>query len=231
MARIIYGGLVTSIRGSIGGTTFQKNAFGYTVKNKPNMIKPNSDQQQLSKSIIAFLTTQWSTQDPLFVAAWNNFAAAFPQTAKHNVSAILSGFSVFVKRNYYYILNHGFTFEIITAPIMLPNTFIPLTATVTTSSTNIYLNINYLSGSPAVETSFFAFPNHKKTLNYVGSRFRFVGSGDNSVDRLDITDIYVKAFGVFPVIGSVVFIKAVECALASGQIFGPVIIQALVSED
>jgi len=34
MARIIYGAIGTEIRGKVGGTVFQGNKHGYTIKNK-----------------------------------------------------------------------------------------------------------------------------------------------------------------------------------------------------
>ena len=60
MARITYSGLVTSIRGKVGGTVFQANAYGHTVKNSPNMVRPNTPDQQLSKVILSKAVKLWS---------------------------------------------------------------------------------------------------------------------------------------------------------------------------
>ena len=52
MARIKFGALVESIRGSIGGTTFQSSAYGFTVKAKSNIAKPNSIRQHASLFVV-----------------------------------------------------------------------------------------------------------------------------------------------------------------------------------
>ena len=98
MARIIYSGLVTSIRGSIGGTTFQNNAYGFTVKNKANMVKPNTVSQNLSKLVFSLAVKAWGTLTVANRANWDSWAATYPQFAKNNPSSVLSGFAVFVKQ-------------------------------------------------------------------------------------------------------------------------------------
>ena len=45
MARVKFGSLVTEISGSIGGSTFQRNSFGNTLRNKPNPIRSRTAAQ------------------------------------------------------------------------------------------------------------------------------------------------------------------------------------------
>jgi len=77
MARITYG-LITDIRGSIGGLTFQKNASGAIVRLKSTrVINPSNllaNQQRLLASIVALWFTLTNDQKN----AWNALAAAHP---------------------------------------------------------------------------------------------------------------------------------------------------------
>ena len=97
MARIIYSGLIESIRGSIAGTTFQANAYGYTIKKKPNIINPNTASQNLRKSYLAKAVRQWRSFIQATRDSWDTFASTYPQYSQHNPSAQLSGYAVFTK--------------------------------------------------------------------------------------------------------------------------------------
>lgn len=221
MARIIYGSIVTNIRGSVGGTTFQKNAYGFTVKNKPNIIKPNTFDQQTSKSIIAFLTTQWTLSSDSFRTQWNTYAAMFPQFSKHNPSAVLSGFAVYLKRNYYALLNHGITSPFIITPSLLPVSFVPLSVTAVNNGSSLVLNFSWETESPIIEASIFTFPSNRQSNNFLGSRSRFMGFVDNSEITFNATDLWLLKWGVLPAVGSDFFIKITECGINTGAIFAP----------
>jgi hypothetical protein len=97
MARIKYTALVESIRGSIQGTTFQRNAYGYTVKGKPNMVNPNTLLQVYSKQSFSFITKQWRALTETNRSQWEAYAASFPIPARLNPDSNLNGFNYFVK--------------------------------------------------------------------------------------------------------------------------------------
>ena len=74
MARIIYSALVTAIRGSVGGTTFQQNQYGSTIKNKPKMIRPRSNQQEKRKIYMTAATQAWGNLTVNRRNAYNTYA-------------------------------------------------------------------------------------------------------------------------------------------------------------
>lgn len=97
MARIKYTALVESIRGTIGGTTFQRNAYGYTVKSKPNMVNPNSGMQALRKQGFQKALQTWRTLSDANRANWDTYATTYPTPSQHNPAAYLNGFNLFVR--------------------------------------------------------------------------------------------------------------------------------------
>lgn len=97
MARIKYTALVESIRGSIGGTTFQRNAFGFTVKSKPNMVNPNSSRQSERKRGFQKALQAWRGLTDTERSNWNTYAGAFPTPSKNNPASYLNGFNLFVR--------------------------------------------------------------------------------------------------------------------------------------
>lgn len=97
MARIIYSALVDSIAGSIKGTTFQRNAYGFTVKGKPNQVNPTRLAQQLNKQTFASNARKWRTLSDANRTKWESYAASFPLPTRLNPSANLNGFNYFLK--------------------------------------------------------------------------------------------------------------------------------------
>jgi len=97
MARIVYSALIDNIRGSVGGTTFQKNAYGYTVKHKPNMIKPWTSDQLARQIAFSRAVKAWKQASTQTRNNWDSWAVTNPQYSKHNPNAVLSGFACFVK--------------------------------------------------------------------------------------------------------------------------------------
>lgn len=97
MARIKFTALVESIRGSIAGTTFQRNAYGYTVKAKPNMVNPNSHYQSQRKQQFQAAQLAWQTLTDAERGYWNSYAATYPTPSINNPSSYLSGYNLFTR--------------------------------------------------------------------------------------------------------------------------------------
>ncbi len=97
MARIKYTALVESIRGSIQGTTFQRNAYGHTIKSKPNMVKPIKSKQLIRQRDTTRSAQQWAAISAANRTAWNSYAENFPIAARLNPDSNLNGYNYFVK--------------------------------------------------------------------------------------------------------------------------------------
>lgn len=204
MARIIYSGIVTKISGSMGGTTFQSNAYGYTCKNKANMVKPNSEDQQLRKLILASATKNWSSMAQLGRDNWNTFAATFPQYSKHNTSAVLSGFAVFVKWHAAFYLGTG-TFSFVdSAPTVAPSVMDTVVVTITNLAGVLTLHTAWAIGDESWNVNFFISRQFSKAQNFVGSSPRFIRMGTSTVESVPITALYLAKFGTIPPIGAIV---------------------------
>jgi hypothetical protein len=97
VARIKYTALVESIRGTIGGTTFQRNAYGFTVKSKPNMVNPNSSRQGERKRGFQRALQSWRGLTDSNRANWETYASTYPTPTRNNPAAYLNGFNLFVR--------------------------------------------------------------------------------------------------------------------------------------
>jgi hypothetical protein len=100
MASIKFGGGVTAMSGSIGGSTYARNRFGYYLRPRTKPVNPNSTGQELMRSTMAHLTELWhSTITAPQRIAWATYAAAVPSKNRLGETIYLTGFNQFVRSN------------------------------------------------------------------------------------------------------------------------------------
>lgn len=101
MARILFGPLVSAVKGSISGVTFQNNTSGTIARNRPRPSKSSTVKQSQSHAALQNLLYQWQniTQDQR--EQWNQFAAAWPKENKFGESKTLTGMNYFTSVNFW----------------------------------------------------------------------------------------------------------------------------------
>ena len=99
MARIKYSALVTAINGTSGGTTFQRNLYGNTLKNKPAMNIPRTSYQNQMKVIMQTVAGRWRNLTNAQRQSWVNYVNTYPTPTRLNADAYLNAFNFFMKYN------------------------------------------------------------------------------------------------------------------------------------
>lgn len=127
MARIVYSGLIQEIGGSVGGSTFQRNAFGHTIRRKAVSTKGFSSRQQESRLWMSQVIAAWNALSAADKAIWDRAVSFYFQFAKRNGASLLTGRALFLKYNlvrlqaglsllttfsYLSPIFHNYTFEI-----------------------------------------------------------------------------------------------------------------------
>jgi hypothetical protein len=200
MGRIVYSALVENIRGSIGGTTFQKNAYGYTVKKKPNIIRPASTLQNNAKARLTRAVKAWRQITATERSNWDSWASANPQYAKHNPSSQLSGYAAFVKYN---SLHAFIASGLVTDPYFVvpaDDTGVPTVAN-SAGTLNLLLNSSTADG----DWLFLVYLSRltTDTQNFIGTKTRFMAiSANDETSAINITSAYSSVFGSIPSTGS-----------------------------
>ncbi len=201
MARIIYTAVVESIRGSIAGTTFQRNKHGYTVKKKPNMINPNTSRQALSKSYLSAVSRGWRDLTQNQRDLYDTFAASFPQYAKHNPASQLGGYSVFVRANCLN-LRRGALIDVSI------NQSIPDTVTWAFTITNDsgVLKVNLVCSTDDEDWNALLYISRPRgaSQKFIGSSPKYVGDIFSATQSLTVTAAYVAIYGAVPAVGDLV---------------------------
>jgi hypothetical protein len=218
MARVTYSGLITSFNGSIGGTTFQNNHYGFTVRNKPKVIKPQSKTQRGVQAYMSSAVRSWSALTNVQRASWVTFASTFPQASKHNPLVTLTGYNLFCKIHVLRFIAH---LAVLTTPTM--STLAPetVTPTIKVNSTTINLILNYALDDGSFGILCYISGVRAQSKTFKTSFTRFIYSDTNFHITQDITTKYLNIFGVLPKVGEQVLFTYQLFGGANGQVLAP----------
>ncbi len=99
MARIIYGPIITDIKGSIGGMTFQKNGSGTIARLKPRKTKTNTQKQRDQQPRLKQVQAAWNLLTLINKVLWNDFAAINNKIGLDGQEKKLTGYQWFLTIN------------------------------------------------------------------------------------------------------------------------------------
>lgn len=222
MARVKFGSIVTEIRGSVGGTTFQVNKYGFTAKNKSVNVRPNTVKQSGVKSIFSFSVKAWRNLTETARGNWNTFAANFPQYTKNDDTVPISGFNAFVKWHTAYYLATGVTTLPADEPITSSVTSDSAAPALTLSGGVLTLVPNWSIASGAWFVNWFLSSPRLDSQLFFGINKRFMASSFTGTASINLTAAYIQAFGVLPAIGDAVNVSSVLYNIDGGYVLSPV---------
>ena len=118
MARVKYDPFLEPLLNQHYGYIFQPNNYGQSMNSHTRSKKTRTSRQFSVMQFNQVCITNWRNMLPGTQAAWDSFAAAYPQASKRNPSLFLTGYQLFVKRNYYQFLCNGIGSGFILSPAM-----------------------------------------------------------------------------------------------------------------
>jgi hypothetical protein len=217
-ARIKYTALVESISGSIQGTTFQRNAYGYTVKAKPNMVNPNRLKQTQRKASFSNQVRLWRTLSETDRAAWQAYAENFPTPTRLNPDSNLNGFNLFVK--WHSTFNQGGNFAFLEDPGTTQDTLTYSPGDLIRSGGALIFEGGVTNTATDWLIYVYATPVIPFGQEWIKVTPRFMSSGTISANSYSVNfaDAYASQFGSLPVIGEWIGVKIVFIRESNAQI-------------
>lgn len=201
MARIKYSALVENIRGSIGGTTFQRNAYGYTVKSKPAIVNPQTALQRERKTGMQWAQNRWRTLDGASRATWDTYATNYPVPSRLNPDAYLGGQQLFMRHEMYNYLWGGADDVTVGNPFTITNP----TFTLVLDGAELIFSGTFDAIDGQFRALAFAAPRISVTQNIVKTKTRFCGDGATSTPPYNVQLLtYDTQFGSMPAVGDFV---------------------------
>lgn len=217
MARIIYSGLVQSINGSIAGTTFQRNAYGFTIKAKPNIVNPNRQRQAPARQHMQLLAMTWRNMTFLQRDSWNTYATAFPTASRKNPNSYLNGQALFFRINFIR-LTVGSAINLNQQQVGLTTLFLGVREIRRVGGTLVYFDSSTDSQNAMLVNCYISAPI-PPSRNYDRSETRYMGFHSlPGADQVDITAAYIDQFGVLPPVGASVFLRSVYWVGGGAQV-------------
>lgn len=217
-ARIKYTALVDNIRGSIQGTTFQRNAYGYTIKGKPNMVNPNTHSQRSRKTQFSKATQEWKNLTDGERAAWDTYAATFPVPTRSNPDSYLNGFNAFVRWTGVAQLAGGAT--TLTDPTGDQGTVLSDFGEIRNTAGVLSFLLDAVTTEGPWRVCLFISRPLSPTQRYVKSWTRFIRSGtEAAMADIDITSQYTAVYGAVPAAGDLVGMRLTFINTTNGQVF------------
>jgi hypothetical protein len=217
MARIKYSGLIDEINGSIGGTTFQRNRYGFTIKRKPAGRKSGSLSQLARRNALYGVQQAWIGLIDSERAAWNTYASTFPAATRLNPNVFLNGVNLFER---YHLLRSLFDSTILANPSGVQQTlsFGTFITEIQAPNFNVTSNVT-ISGASWAYLLFLSRPL-RATTQLSKSKTRFITAQSVGASFSgDVDGPYIALFGSIPVATDFVQFRRVYLNQANGQIF------------
>jgi len=216
MARVTYGALVTSINGKVGGSVFQNNKYGKTMKNSPNIVRPSSDLALSAQRALVQSTQAWQSLTDSQRALFNTYASTYPQYAKHNSESQLSGYAIFTRWCFYMY------FQTATPSFNIPGVQVslsPLTISPKVSSSVFQLDYVFSSTGTTLRWAIFISPVCPASRGYQPSVFRYATTIDDESDGSTLTDFWLENYGSLPSVGDQIYIRVVPYDFENPMVF------------
>lgn len=97
MARVKFSALLSEINGSVGGSTFQRSAYGYSLRNKPIPVNKPTILNQAIRQAFFQASRTWSLMSDVDRIYWRNAVEYYLPRSRNNKNSYLSAYSYFMK--------------------------------------------------------------------------------------------------------------------------------------
>ena len=212
--KLKFGMIVTEGRNKLGGHVLSKNRSGAYARTKVTPVNPQSSYQVNQRASLANLASAWRGLATGLREAWNAAVKDYVGTDIFGDKMIPSGFNLFIK------LNQNL-YNISVAMISTPPS--PVAVSAFTA-----MSISMAKGTPAASATvaatipstetviLYATPGISAGKFFVKSELRKIGVFTTGT-TLDFKTMYEAKYGVIPVAGMKVFVKAVHVNETTGQ--------------
>jgi hypothetical protein len=228
MARIKFSGIISEISGSIGGATFQRNAAGNSIRNKPRSVnKYGTASQNNVRKIMSGLQNNWLILSDLDKYSWEAAALYYSTRTKHNSNKELTAYQLFIKHNMLLLLSGR---PIVTAPTLTGTAFNFASIVFSVAAGHFYMNITADSLNTNNWLLLKVSGIQKLSQSYQPGRCKNLSPLPAGSAEYDITNLYNALFAVIPAVGNKISYQVTLFGLLSpniqDSISGTEIIQA-----
>ena len=233
MAKVIFGGGISSISGSIAGQVFSRNSNGAYIRNRAVPVNPNTDKQKDQRDSFRNLSQAWRNLTDVQRASWVAQRTNYPYQDSSGQTKLYTAQQLFMKLNMNLIAAGLATISTAITPEEAPSFSVGID-TLDQSGTQVIIDVNGLAGDvvPAGYTVIVrATGNSSAGVSYFAPQaFKQLAtvSPTDSALAIDVSAPFNLTFGV-PKAGSRIGIEVVMVNNSTGQMTAPVRTSGIVS--
>lgn len=220
MAKITYGGLITSASGSMGGTVFSRNRYGPYIRRRAIPVNPDTSYQMEIRAILSAISQAWRGLTDDQRLQWRTWAANNPVTDTEGYTQTLAPNAAFVSCNHR-LLQGGD--PVLTAPPVIdaPDALTDLTVAAAAGLATCTIAFTPTPLAAGIKMMVFAAVVNSTGITYVKNLYKLTEiSAAAAASPLDIHPDLVDRFGAL-IAGQVVHVKALTIDSATGLISPP----------
>lgn len=219
MARVLYGEMISDMRGKVNGTVHSRNKGGAYMRTKVTPINPNTSHQSLQRAYTSDLSKAWgNVLTDAQRQGWSSFGQVIGARSIFGNNQILSGIATYLRINKI-ILAAGGT-RIDDAPVD-QNVGSITSLALTANHTGPVLSLAF-TPTPLVAPSglyLFATPALPAGISNVSTRLRLIGYTSAATSPLNILTAWQTRFGTFPTVaGQRIAVSAAVVDISTGAI-------------
>ena len=235
MARILFGGGVAQIRGSIGGTTYSKNANGAYARNRSQPANRNTLAQQGVRNIFGSIARRWKELTSSQQASFVDLSASYPYVNSVGLSSVLTGFQLFQKVNSQLALVGSPQISMMQPPVYVPTIGDAIVNTIAKASDRFEITYSFDANSEVPAGFVFVI---EATREFANGTYRpksqdyrqiSIQPATVPVTALNIWADYSAVFGEPTTNGSRIFIRGFLVSLLTGQVNLPQVAAGIVA--
>lgn len=235
MARILFGGGVAQIRGSIGGTTYSKNANGAYARNRSQPANRNTLAQQGVRNIFGSIARRWKVLTLSQQASFIDLAASYPYVNSVGLSSVYTGVQLFQKVNSQLALVGSPQISMMQPPVYVPTIGDAIVNTIAKASDSFEITYSFDAGFEVPTGFVFVI---EATREFANGTYRpksqdyrqiSIQAATVPVANLDIWAEYSAVFGEPTTNGSRIFVRGFLVSLLTGQVNLPQVAAGIVA--
>jgi hypothetical protein len=208
MASVEFGGGVSQLVGRLGGSVFQRGRTGAQLRTLPINTGRKQNQENVARSSLASVSTNWRTMSAGRQATWIALAAGLTWYNRFGVAYTPSGFEVFSQLNLN-LLAAGQTPNYASAPAIPAYPSMVKPVALIDISAPYYHIMDTISGA-TIDWLWLVESTLPQGAGIYANRlaFRMVSrSTDSTSTSFNVWTEYSKRFGLTPLAGQVLFTR------------------------
>lgn len=204
MAIIKTSGLITDIRGRVGGSIFQNGSSGLILRSGTRNINKRSLSMTIQRNFTFMCQQEWMLLTTVERASWSNLISYQPIKQNNISGKFINAQQTFIMANVYR-LQYGEA--ILKTPKFAKCKILPIDLQLSLSAGELTVTASrVMASADEFIVLYLAYPT-PITINNPGNRLRLIIFNTTDTDVFTISTPYQALFGFLPTAGQTVFME------------------------